>query len=441
MATVQVGGPSILGNIGGGIDFTPLGEAFRQNRLDKQDLGFAQSKQDILQAAEGRAVEQEARKVQEFQRQQKQFATQLQDEQDKREVLQELRSDIEEQTYVAPILAAVKSTDSIEKVRSVMQAQITRANNDKKPEIAKQIFELMNGTEEQIRSNINAIPGERKALREEAAILGINVPGLTGRTAEEKTFNALIKDLSPEDQKKAKLVKAGLRPKALTDQIVDVGGVPHSFNRNTGQLEPVKIKGKEVTTQTVADSKAKIKADVKLAEKKAIAEGETFTATAKARAALPGIEEVVGKLRVLADQATFTLSGKAFNEVAKQFGFATKGDTARASMIALIDNQVLPLLKPIFGAAFTEREGESLKKSMADPNSTPESRQAQLDAFLGQMRRNIETSERELDILGADQPGAQAQPEAQQETGITAEQFRSMTPEQRAAALQQLQVR
>jgi len=139
-----------------------------------------------------------------------------------------------------------------------------------------------------------------------------------------------------------------------------------------------------------------IRASIKRAEKEAANDGELAISLSAAKAALPGIKQVVTRLKSLADDATFTLAGSAFNRVAKEFGFSTKGDTARARMISIVDNQVLPLLKPIFGAAFTAVEGDRLRNSFLDPDSTPDSRRASLDSFLQQMERNIETKEREL---------------------------------------------
>jgi hypothetical protein len=161
-------------------------------------------------------------------------------------------------------------------------------------------------------------------------------------------------------------------------------------------------------TERVATSQGKIKAAVKLAEVQAKERGETITDLARSEAALPGLIEVVGKLKSLADNATFTLAGKGFNAVAKQFGFSTEGDTSRTSMVSIVDNQVLPLLKPIFGAAFTAIEGDRLRNAFLDPDSTPDSRKASLDAFLQQMERNIETKRGELGV-GQESPETQRQ--------------------------------
>jgi len=143
--------------------------------------------------------------------------------------------------------------------------------------------------------------------------------------------------------------------------------------------------------------KPRIEAAVKQAKKEAEAKGESLTALNQSRAALPGLLETVDTLRELAPIATSTLGGKIFDTAVKESGFgSTKGATAKAKFIAIINNQVLPLLKPTFGAAFTVSEGDALKATMGDPDASPAEKMAQLDAFIDQKKRSIETSEREV---------------------------------------------
>ena len=168
------------------------------------------------------------------------------------------------------------------------------------------------------------------------------------------------------------------------------------------------ILGKQVVAQKSAEasgaevgkSKAQLKFKpqinkaVKLAEKEATERGEVLTDLGRMEASLPGVKEVVNELLELSDIATSTLGGKAFDFVVKQSGFgSTKGATAKAKMEAIVDNQVLPLLKETFGAAFTATEGEALKASLVNPDSSPAQRKAQLEAFLAQKERNIRTKQ------------------------------------------------
>ena len=91
------------------------------------------------------------------------------------------------------------------------------------------------------------------------------------------------------------------------------------------------------------------------------------------------------------------MAGRVFDFAVKESGFgSTEGATARAKFIAIINNQVLPLLKPTFGGSFTVSEGDELKATMGDPNATPEEKMAALDAFIDQKQRDIRTKQAQL---------------------------------------------
>jgi hypothetical protein len=62
----------------------------------------------------------------------------------------------------------------------------------------------------------------------------------------------------------------------------------------------------------------------------------------------------------------------------------------RTRYIATVDNQVLPMLRDTFGAAFTVAEGETLRATLGDPNKSPKEKQAVLKAFIEQKRRDVQ---------------------------------------------------
>lgn len=129
---------------------------------------------------------------------------------------------------------------------------------------------------------------------------------------------------------------------------------------------------------------------------------------------MPVLEDVVDRLRELSKTATYTTTGKAFNEVQKQLGFKpTQGATSRAAYIATVDNEILPLLRQTFGAAFTQKEGESLKATLGNPDSSPEEKQAQLDAFIESKKRQIRALSRSAASPGPSSQPGMAQPAAQ----------------------------
>ena len=256
----------------------------------------------------------------------------------------------------------------------------------------------------------------------------------------------LLKDLAPALDDKGNLDVSKLDPvsrsAAMALGLIAKSGTVSTAERIAGTEGLAEEIGESQSTIKQAEETGKLKAQkgllpeikaaVKLAEKEAQSKGEVSSELNSAKAALPGLKKVVSNLKALSGDATFTLAGRGFNAIAKELGFSTKGSTARSAMVAMVDNQVLPLLKPIFGAAFTAAEGDRLRNAFLDPDSTPDSRIASLNAFQEQMERNIEA--KELEISGQVQGSI-----GQQDTGISEDQFRAMSPEQRAEVISQLQ--
>lgn len=219
-------------------------------------------------------------------------------------------------------------------------------------------------------------------------------------SAGEREFKALVANLSPEDQEKARRIKLGLDARAVgsaamttatTDGLTEevAGSEAVIAGAKSGASEEAKLKQQQIYLP-------KINAAVKEAEQEAVSRGEALSDLKRAKVAMPALLEAVGNLKSLAPLATSTFAGRAFDMAAKELGFgATDGATARAKYVAIVDNQVLPLLKQTFGAAFTVKEGESLKATLGDPNASPAEKMAQLDAFIEQKTRDIETKERQ----------------------------------------------
>lgn len=225
--------------------------------------------------------------------------------------------------------------------------------------------------------------------------------------ASTRAFEASIANLSPEEQDKARRIRLGLAPRAVGSSALTTAqtGATDQVAESEATIEGAKAGAKEsAKLGEQLKLRPKIEADIAQARKQAEAKGEAFTDFSRAQAALPGLQEVVNKLKSLADLSTYTLAGRAFDTVVKELGFgATEGATARAKMESLVNNQILPLLRDTFGAQFTEREGESLRKTMLDINASPEQKKEILDTFLEQKIRNLQTSEREFQALGGQQ--------------------------------------
>lgn len=223
-----------------------------------------------------------------------------------------------------------------------------------------------------------------------------------GQRDFERKVNIVKSDPNLETpEAKAAAISLGLEAKASSAAQIQIAKDP-DLTKAVAESESIIAGAKAGATEgeklkQQRNHKPAIAALVKLAEKEAVERGDTLTSLQRSKAALPGLTDAVGQLKELATIATSTFGGKLFDGAVKQTGFgSTKGATARAKFIAIVNNQVLPLLKETFGAAFTAQEGEALKATMGDPDASPEEKTAQLDAFIAQKMRDIETRERQL---------------------------------------------
>lgn len=120
------------------------------------------------------------------------------------------------------------------------------------------------------------------------------------------------------------------------------------------------------------------------------AEGENQVLAESVQRKMPGLRATIDTLTQLADSATYTQGGQVMDSVKRELGLPVgQGAIDRASYIAIVDNQVLPLLKDTFGAAFTVAEGESLRATLGNPNASPAEKKAILDAFISQKERDV----------------------------------------------------
>lgn len=118
---------------------------------------------------------------------------------------------------------------------------------------------------------------------------------------------------------------------------------------------------------------------------------ETKAAADSLASKLPGLKSVVSELSDLAKKATYTMTGQVIDNAMRELGQEpTENAIARTKYIAMVDNQVLPLLRDTFGAAFTVKEGETLRATLGDPNKSPIEKQAILEAFIEQKTRDLE---------------------------------------------------
>jgi hypothetical protein len=125
--------------------------------------------------------------------------------------------------------------------------------------------------------------------------------------------------------------------------------------------------------------------------------GEKKALLRSMNAKMPELESTVSNLSKLGKLATYTASGKVVNETRKQLGLpASEGAVNRAEYVAVVDNQILPLMRDTFGAQFTEREGQTLRATLGDPDKTPAEKDAILKSFIKQKVQSIQSLKREV---------------------------------------------
>lgn len=121
------------------------------------------------------------------------------------------------------------------------------------------------------------------------------------------------------------------------------------------------------------------------------ADAETQTAFDSLNSKMPGLKSVVSELGDLAEKATYTATGKLWDDFVRETGqLPPEGAIARTKYMAMVDNQVLPLLRDTFGAQFTVAEGESLRATLGAPDKSPAEKKAVLEAFIEQKTRDLE---------------------------------------------------
>lgn len=142
------------------------------------------------------------------------------------------------------------------------------------------------------------------------------------------------------------------------------------------------------------------------------AAGEAAAKLSSMEAQLPRLVAIAEKLGKLSETATYTQAGNLVNSVYREAGLAVpQGAVDKAAYEAVVDNEILPLLRQTFGAQFTAAEGDRLKATLGDVKKSPEEKKAVLSAF-------IEQKVGQISSLRA-QTGHAAQPQSTQKITVT----------------------
>lgn len=226
---------------------------------------------------------------------------------------------------------------------------------------------------------------------------GLENPGFVNHVGNDAEYGLqpIVTQEGPNDPNPGKyhLYQAGKAGQAPKEIELPYGWTPKmQFLNQETQFAPVATQGVLQPGQgpsPVPINNTQAAADTKLG-------GEQGTAAAlhaSLSSKLPGLQKVVTDLESLADQATYTQTGQAYNTARKELGMdPTAAAVARAEYIAMVDNQVLPMLRDTFGAQFTVVEGQTLRATLGDPNKTPAEKKAVLRSFINQKIRDIEAS-------------------------------------------------
>ena len=168
-----------------------------------------------------------------------------------------------------------------------------------------------------------------------------------------------------------------------------IEGMPQAL----GAVEYGKESGKRSAELATAGQIAEQKA---IGSKTGATTGEATGLLSEMNAYMPKLQETSRVLSELGKKATYTLGGRALDAVIRETGFEPRESSiARAEYIATVDNEILPLLRQTFGAAFTVKEGESLRATLGNANASPEEKDAVLRAFIKNKITQIQALQRQ----------------------------------------------
>jgi hypothetical protein len=206
---------------------------------------------------------------------------------------------------------------------------------------------------------------------------------LESRKAREDTQTARLEQIRLANE--LKKLQLGSDAKPFYQPLQTAQGV-YAFNARTGKVEQVQGPeggGAVVGAQYDPSLQGKIAGAKATGTETGKATGESISQLKDIDSMMPRFETLTKELSQLGKKATYTMAGQAADQVKRQLGMNV-GDPAiaRKEYISKVDNEILPLLRQTFGAAFTVKEGESLRATLGDPDSSPEEKDAILKTFL-----------------------------------------------------------
>lgn len=218
-----------------------------------------------------------------------------------------------------------------------------------------------------------------------------------------------LKNADPNDDIKTdidamRLLKGGAGAQGRLSAEIDLGR-DAEYEKQSGQNESDLLYKPQIANQTAAQTEL------------GKASGEKQVELSERMAQYQRLEQVVNELSTLGQTATYTGLGRLEDTIQREAGLETGPDAvARTEYISKVDNEILPLLRQTFGAQFTEREGQSLKATLGDPNKSPAEKDAVLRSFIATKQAQIQSLQRQVGPQGQgsnpaiNQPYDQIQP-------------------------------
>lgn len=181
---------------------------------------------------------------------------------------------------------------------------------------------------------------------------------------------------------------------------VDIGGEQVFVDKVTGQV--VGRIDKTLAPENMPETRQKQAAAAEVGKELGAAEAKLIAM----EAALPALNQVTDKLSKLGKIATYTSTGQARDTALRELGMdIPDAAVARTEYMTTIDNEVLPLLRDTFGAAFTVEEGNRLRSTLGNENMSPSEKDAALRSFIDAKKREIGKLQRQTgQVTTTEQP-------------------------------------
>jgi len=200
-------------------------------------------------------------------------------------------------------------------------------------------------------------------------------------------------------QRELAMMKANGQGDAQRGQIIfDNKGNAFNVNPYTNEVRPVATNGKQIQgAQWSPDLQGRINESKAAGNETGKAGGEAVAKLSEIESQMPQLEKLVASLSEIGKKATYTKAGQIADTARREMGLDVgEGAIARKEYISKVDNEVLPLLRQTFGAAFTEKEGAALRATLGDPNASPAEKDMVLKSFIETKKAEVGSLKRRV---------------------------------------------